>query len=909
MDNPQIAAQKSEISSAIKQAAADFAWEAVRDLVSEGLDQQEWSLTDEYDLRQSRVEANFYLADRLAQLDDLNKMLELAATAADDIRTVKALNERTRTQILLVRKELAREDAEKAIAIAQRLNNQQLEARSLNLLGWVASANNNYLGAESYYMQALSRSSNGISYFDEAWALGSMTHLPQIRNKPQRVEEYLERGLSAARISGSPLMVLFRLNDIAIASQDLARRRRYYRQALNIATTINFRDMLAILHINLAWFHWRLGLYSRALEHARESVHISKKYGMFENLAYSLHTRGRIAQSLGEFDLAQTSYSLLADLAHELDNITGIADFNEGLGRLALDQDQLEESISYFEKAVTAFHKAGLKVNEASTLACLAAVYLGQDEQATAMTLSEKALAKIEHIGSSGFDNPYQEIWWWRYRVLAAENDQFNGRDAWQALDAARLAMFEPIANIGDEGLRRNYLNKPQINRAISESWVKEAVQRNIPLTPFTERKTTPVAVAEQLQRIVESGARLAVERDSDKLADFIIQEFVDLSGVERAIMGIRVGAHRDSPLQWAAIVGFSAEENQAVSAFVKPYFEQAAATRAPILVDSAGDIRPEDIPELHLRSLIALPLISHGRLWGVLYGDLRHLFGRLNENDRDILSLLANQGSAALENANWVRTLEQQVADRTAEAEAARTEAELANKAKSTFMSNMSHELRTPLNAIIGFTRIVKRKAKGVLPEKQIDNLGKVLSSAEHLLGLINTILDIAKIEAGRMDIINSRFTIGPLIEMCLATTQPLLMPGVALLHKLEADLPEVYSDQDKIKQILLNLLSNAAKFTHEGIITVSTYQENNRLNIDVTDTGIGMNEEALGRIFEEFQQAEATTSQQYGGTGLGMSISKHLAGLLGGDLTATSIIGQGSTFTLEIPFESTNP
>ena len=262
--------------------------------------------------------------------------------------------------------------------------------------------------------------------------------------------------------------------------------------------------------------------------------------------------------------------------------------------------------------------------------------------------------------------------------------------------------------------------------------------------------------------------------------------------------------------------------------------------------------------------------------------------------DDLRFLDGLSRQAAIAIQNARLYNA-----------AELARAEAEQANAAKSTFLANMSHELRTPLNAIIGFTRIVQRKAQGVLPEKQVDNLGKVLSSAEHLLGLINTVLDIAKIEAGRMDVTYGRFQIGPLIEATVTTTQPLLKPGVRLKKHYDPDLPMLHSDQDKLKQILLNLLSNAAKFTHEGSVTVNARQDGEMLVIDVTDTGIGISEEALGRVFEEFQQADSSTTRQYGGTGLGLPISRHLAQVLGGDLTAVSEAGAGSTFTVTIPFD----
>ena len=214
-----------------------------------------------------------------------------------------------------------------------------------------------------------------------------------------------------------------------------------------------------------------------------------------------------------------------------------------------------------------------------------------------------------------------------------------------------------------------------------------------------------------------------------------------------------------------------------------------------------------------------------------------------------------------------------------------------------------MSHELRTPLNAIIGFTRIVRRKAEGVLPEKQTDNLDKVLLSADHLLNLINTVLDIAKIEAGRMDVLAANFRIGALIDLCANTSQPLLRPGVTLEKQVDESLNLIYSDQDKIRQIVLNLLSNAAKFTHEGRIRLSADRAGDNVRIAVADTGIGISAEALPRIFTEFQQADSSTTRQYGGTGLGLSISRNLARLLGGNITVESEVGQGSTFTLIIP------
>lgn len=225
------------------------------------------------------------------------------------------------------------------------------------------------------------------------------------------------------------------------------------------------------------------------------------------------------------------------------------------------------------------------------------------------------------------------------------------------------------------------------------------------------------------------------------------------------------------------------------------------------------------------------------------------------------------------------------------------------ANEHKSKFLAGMSHELRTPLNAIIGFTRIVKRRGKKTLPSKQLNNLEKVLSSADHLLSLINDILDLAKIEAGHIEAENSTFSLSTMLKACVNTSETLLRQEVHLHADFDPALPLVHSDEGKLKQIILNLLSNAAKFTHEGDITLKAHTNQDGLAIAVQDSGIGISEEAMQRIFGEFQQADSSTTRQYGGTGLGLSISYKLAQLLGASLSVKSVEGKGSTFTIQLP------
>jgi ammonium transporter len=249
----------------------------------------------------------------------------------------------------------------------------------------------------------------------------------------------------------------------------------------------------------------------------------------------------------------------------------------------------------------------------------------------------------------------------------------------------------------------------------------------------------------------------------------------------------------------------------------------------------------------------------------------------------------------------------EAEMAELLRRVEMARDAATEAASAKSRFLANMSHELRTPLNAVIGFTRLVSRNSDGLAP-RQVDNLSKILVSAEHLLGLIDDILDLSRVEAGGVSIDLAETRVEEVLREVADSLEPLVdRPRVRLVVDAEPGLPGIVTDPDKLKQILLNLVANAIKYTDEGSITVRPEAVDGRLRIGVADTGVGIAEGDLGRIFEEFHRAEDTGGRR-GGTGLGLPISRRLARTLGGYITVESRIGVGSTFTLDLPLRHPN-
>ncbi len=298
------------------------------------------------------------------------------------------------------------------------------------------------------------------------------------------------------------------------------------------------------------------------------------------------------------------------------------------------------------------------------------------------------------------------------------------------------------------------------------------------------------------------------------------------------------------------------------------------------------------------VRTILATPLIREGTAIGFI---LIRRTEALPFSDKQIalLKTFADQAVIAIVNVR----LFQEIQEKNQQLEAA-------SRHKSQFLANMSHELRTPLNAIIGFTRLVLRKTEGQIAGLQKENLQKVLVSSEHLLNLINGVLDLSKVESGKMEVFAETFKLDEVVRVAVSTVEPMLKDGrVRLVTEVAADIPPLHTDKSKLKQSLLNLLSNSAKFTEKGEIKVVARPENGSLKIVVSDTGIGMNSEALNYIFEEFRQADMSTTRKYGGTGLGLAIVKKFINLMGGEIVAESEAGKGSKFTITLPITYKQP
>ena len=295
------------------------------------------------------------------------------------------------------------------------------------------------------------------------------------------------------------------------------------------------------------------------------------------------------------------------------------------------------------------------------------------------------------------------------------------------------------------------------------------------------------------------------------------------------------------------------------------------------------------------IRTVLGVPILKGDDLLGVMM--IYHLQGVRPFTNKQIalVETFADQAAIAIENVRLFREIQ----DKSRQLSEA-------SQHKSQFLANMSHELRTPLNAIIGVTEMLREDAEAL--KQDLEPLDRVLGAGRHLLALINDILDLSKIEAGRMELHLETFPLAPVIKDVARTIEPMATKNSnRIVIDCSVDLGTMHADQTRFRQSVLNLASNANKFTEKGTITIAAHQgqENDRdwITIAVADTGIGMTADQMSKLFQEFSQASSATASKYGGTGLGLAISRRFCQMMGGDITVESAPGSGSTFTIRLP------
>jgi len=469
------------------------------------------------------------------------------------------------------------------------------------------------------------------------------------------------------------------------------------------------------------------------------------------------------------------------------------------------------------------------------------------------------------------------------------------------AIAQGNLAVSVPTGGSGEiaemgrvvELLRKNTLERDEL--LVERAQAAERLEKQV------EERTAELAQSvKELRALGEVTQAVNSTIDLHTVLSTIIAEAVQLSGTDAGT----IYEFDEATQEFGVQASYGMDE--VLIAAVKDrhirlgetMLSQAALQRKPMqLADATQDkssLVLDVIQRAGFRALLTVPLLSADRIVGALVVRRKEP-GEFPQSTIDLLETFAAQSVLAIQNARLFHEVDEKS-----------HQLELASKHKSQFLANMSHELRTPLNAIIGVTEMLREDAETL--KQDVEPFDRVLGAGRHLLALINDILDLSKIEAGRMELHLETFPLAPVIVDVAKTIEPMAAKnGNHLAIDCPADLGTIQADQTRLRQALLNLASNANKFTEKGTVTIAAQAQRldgrDWITIAVTDTGIGMTVEQMGKLFQEFSQADVSTTRKYGGTGLGLAISKRFCQMMGGDITVASEAGRGSTFTIRLP------
>ena len=500
------------------------------------------------------------------------------------------------------------------------------------------------------------------------------------------------------------------------------------------------------------------------------------------------------------------------------------------------------------------------------------------------------------------------------YQVLdAADDPLYIGRNplrvATVELAGARTILHVPMLK-GERLVGAIVVYRPEV-RAFTERQVElvstfadqaAIALENVALLDALRARSAELARSvEELHALREVGQAVSASLDLRTVLATIVERAVALAGAESGAMWRYDKGARTFHLRVAHGLGDDLVDLLKAMAVRE---EETTMTRAirgnePVEIADLAEGPALPLRELLIangfRSGLIVPLIGARRIYGTLTIQ-RRVSGAFPPQTVALMQAFANQSVLAIQNARLFREIEEKG-----------HQLAIASQHKSQFLANMSHELRTPLNAILGFAELLVDGLYGALPEKAQGVLERIQANGRHLLGLINDVLDLSKIEAGQLALSMDEYSLPAMVQAVVLATEGLARAkGVELVSSVEDDPPLGRGDERRLTQVLLNLVGNAIKFTDEGRVEIRATHRGGAFEIAVDDTGPGIAEADQARIFEEFQQVDATSTRTKGGTGLGLAIARRIVEMHGGTLTVDSKLGEGSTFLVRVPVKA---
>ncbi|PZS02158.1 MAG: hypothetical protein DLM70_10640, partial [Chloroflexi bacterium] len=600
---------------------------------------------------------------------DLEAMARLAEDLDDELRRIDVVARQVTLAAQDARAAEVQEMGERALVRAQDLGDAGTEADILIALGEMYQALGDYQRALALHERALDLYRSVGNRSGEAWNHSFLGNVLRILGRLPEAREHLVLSLSLHRELGNRRGEAKALDRLSLTTGDLAVARLNAEQALAIWSTVGDRQEQARLYNNIGVIYRGLGLYGRAIEFAERAVQMVRDQYGHRILPYALETLGTAYLELGLYDKAWRAFDESLTVAHEIGEGLLEAVCRQSLGRVALARYEPEAARELLQIAVDRTSEMGSEPLTAYALAWLGAAHLMAGEASAADRGTAEAVIRLQKNPAADPDTPAQDIWWLRSRVLVAKGE---AEEAWKALERAGDYLLSGIATLSDAGLRRHYLNKITVNRAIMEEWSRQAEVRGIRLDLELLATTAPEqTVQDQLKRMLDISARMNERRDATVL-DFVLDEVVELSGAERAFLMLSDDA--GSP---TATVCRNISENDLRKRQEGSFVSSSLLTRQPQLAQDVPDDGSEGQggpAALRERSVLCLPLVTEGTSIGMVYVDIRTLFGRFTSSDLDLLTVLASQATTAIENARLYqetlqanRELEGRVDERTA--------------------------------------------------------------------------------------------------------------------------------------------------------------------------------------------------------------------------------------------------
>ena len=692
-------------------------------------------LVELYELLDNRYDCFRLVNDKAKCTLDLEAMAEIAEKLGDTSRQVQVMLYQAEQVADQSKMDEALQICEKALQLARQAGDKQRTADSLEEMGRGFIEVSNFNRAQVCAEQALLIYQDLGDLNGEANVLCMRARILSHLGQMAQAQTCAQRAIEIYRQTGNREGEANTFNIYSLNLADAARIRDYTERAAVIFEEIGDRSHLAHTYNNLGVTYDGLGLYSRAIEYERRAVEMQRKDRVSLWLSYSLDSLARSFLEIGDYRQARQYYEEGLELAYAIGNPDTAAFYNCGLGRLALKLGDLTQARQRLQKSVQLFGQEA-SPEQAYALAWLGVACLALGDLPAARQYSDQAVALLGSGDNYGGELPPQDIWWLRYRVLTtkiiadggvvdAAGESDISSEAWEALDRAYVAMFSRVASLSDEGLRRNYFNKREINRQIIQEWLKQGARRGVDQAQLLDQLGGRGDLPGQLKRMLEIGVRLNARRDAAELPGFIMDEVVELSGAERAALFLL----DDAGQRQVAAVSLprdAGERDQAeLLEEIDSFLDEVTRKQAPIF-----QFTPEGAAVIKQRSILCVPLVAQARLVGLIYADLGGNFGRFTPQDRDLLNVLANQAAVAVENAGWAATLEKRVADRTAEVEAA-------NRALSQRVSELAiiNEIGQALASKLEYQEIINLVGDRLCEVFKTQDLGIRLYDREHNL------------------------------------------------------------------------------------------------------------------------------------------------------------------------------